>query len=183
MRLAVPGVTIDLIGPPTCELIDERGRRAVEARLGPDPLRRDGTLARFEQALLRRPDRAVGDALLDQRVAAGVGNIYRAEALFLLGIHPKTPVKRLLATERDALWTTLRDLLRRGVREGTIPLAPEERTDDGREFYVYGEEICRRCGGRITDFPLSGRRMYVCRACQPRRRRGGGIIPAAAAAG
>ena len=83
-------------------------------------------------------------------------------------------MKRLGPAGRDALWTTLRDLLRRGVREGTVTLTPEERTDDGRELYVYGEESCRRCGGRITDFPLSGRRMYLCRSCQPRRRRGGG---------
>lgn len=184
MRLAVPGLTIDLIGPPTCELITENERLEVEARLGPDPLGRNAGregLARFHAAVTRRPDRAIGDALLDQRVAAGVGNIYRIEALFLRGIHPLTPVKRLAASDVEALWKTLTTLLRRGLREGTVtvdpseslhPLAMPERAEtEEDDFYVYGAATCRRCGGRVSVFPLSGRRMYACPTCQPRRRR------------
>src|SRR5438093_823918 len=84
MRLAAEGVTIDLIGPPTCELIKESGQREIVARLGPDPLRADADSGVVLENLRRR-SRPIGDALLDQRVLSGVGNIYRNEALFLAG--------------------------------------------------------------------------------------------------
>jgi len=184
MRLEVPGLTIDLIGPPTCELVTEKERREIEARLGPDPLESDSaSLGRFHAAVSRRPDRTIGDALLDQRVAAGVGNIYRIEALFLRGIHPLTPAKKLDDDARVALWKTLEALMRRGVREGTVtvargePIHPRAAAARGGEggfeddFYVYGSDVCRRCGGRVEVFPLSGRRMFACRTCQPRRRK------------
>jgi endonuclease-8 len=179
LRLAAEPVTVDLIGPPTCELITESDRLAILARLGPDPLRDDADPEVVRAALLKRPDRPIGDALLDQRVVAGAGNIYRNEALFLTGIHPLRPSGRISAEEWSALWKTLRDLLRRGVREGTVtvavgeaahPRAAGERTP-GDDFYVYGMTVCRRCGSRLRELPLSGRRMFACPSCQPKPRR------------
>ena len=178
LRLAAEPVTVDLIGPPTCELITEKERLAIFARLGPDPLRDDADPEVVRAALLRRPDRPIGDALLDQRVVAGAGNIYRNEALFLTGIHPLRPSGRISPEEWRALWETLRDLLRRGVREGTVtvaagepahPRAAGERTP-GDDFYVYGMKVCRRCGSRLRELPLSGRRMFACPSCQPKPR-------------
>ncbi len=121
LRLATREVTTDLIGPPTCELIPEFARRKLLARLGPDPLRRDFDPDRALAALAKRPRRTIGDALLDQRVLAGVGNIYRAEALFLTGIHPKRPSASLSAEEWERLWKTVRALMRRGAVRGTHP--------------------------------------------------------------
>ena len=77
LRLAAESVTVDLIGPPTCELITESDRLAILARLGPDPIRDDADPEVVRAALQKRPDRPIGDALLDQRVIAGAGNIYR----------------------------------------------------------------------------------------------------------
>ena len=68
-------------------------------RLGPDPLRRDFDPDRAWESLQKRPRRAIGDALLDQRVIAGAGNIYRNEALFLTGIHPLRPSGRVTPEE------------------------------------------------------------------------------------
>jgi endonuclease-8 len=178
LRLAAEPVTVDLIGPPTCELITEEERLAILARLGPDPIRADAEPEIVRAALERRPDRPIGDALLDQRVLAGAGNIYRNEALFLTGIHPLRPSRRISPEEWLALWGTLRALMRRGVREGTVtvnpgeaphPRAAAERTP-GDDFYVYGMTICRRCGSRLRELPLSGRRMFACPTCQPKRR-------------
>ena len=175
MRLATRAVTVDLIGPPTCELITEKERRAILARLGPDPLRDDADPDRV-LAELRRRARPIGDALLDQRVIAGVGNIFRNEALFLAGIHPLRRSDRLSVAEWRRLWETTERLMRRGLRPGGLS------TVDRREpahaaaarpardaFYVYEREVCRRCGGAIRQFPLSGRRMWACANCQPRR--------------
>ncbi|PYQ36796.1 MAG: DNA glycosylase [Acidobacteria bacterium] len=177
LRLAAPPVTVDLIGPPMCELITEEKRRAILARLGPDPLRGDADPDGVRAALDARPERSIGDALLDQRVVAGIGNIYRNEALFLTGIHPLRPWRRLSAEEWGALWDTLRELMQRGVGEGTVTVAPGEeahpralasRSPEDDDFYVYGQTICRRCGSRLREMPLSGRRMFACPECQPK---------------
>jgi endonuclease-8 len=179
LRLSASPVTLDLIGPPTCELVGEAERLSILARLGPDPLRDDSDPEAVRAALAKRPRRPIGDALLDQRVIAGAGNIYRTEALFLTGIHPLRPSGRLSDDEWAALWGTLSRLMRRGVGEGTVtvdssetphPRAAGERSDDD-DFYVYGMTVCRRCGSRLRELPLSGRRMFACPTCQPKRRR------------
>jgi endonuclease-8 len=178
MRLAGPGVVTDLIGPPTCEIIPEFARRALLARLGPDPLREDFDPDRVWAALARRPRRAIGDALLDQGVLAGVGNIYRNEALFLTGIHPLRESESVTAAEWDALWRSTRKLMRRGVVQKEIRTVasaelahPRSGRGPGDSFYVYQQEVCRRCARPITEFPLSARRMFACPRCQPGRRR------------
>ncbi|HWZ86653.1 MAG TPA: DNA-formamidopyrimidine glycosylase family protein [Thermoanaerobaculia bacterium] len=177
MRLTGADVVADLIGPPTCEIIPEFARRALLARLGPDPLREDFDPGRAWAALAKRPRRAIGDALLDQAVLAGVGNIYRAEALFVTGIHPLRPAGSITAQEWDGLWRAVRKLMRRGVVQKEIrtvaaaePAHPDSGRGAGDTFYVYQQEVCRRCSAPISEFPLSARRMFACPICQPRRR-------------
>ena len=155
----------------------EAERLAIVARLGPDPLRRDADPLIAWERIERRPDRPIGDALLDQRVVSGIGNIYRNEVLFLHGIHPLRPAKRVTREEWLAMWETLRRLMTRGVRERTVTVETAEvphpaaaaRDPEDDDFYVYGQTVCRRCGSRIRDFPLSGRRMFACPSCQLRR--------------
>src|SRR5262245_53810954 len=174
MRLSTPDVTTDLIGPPTCELIPRFAQRQVLDRLGPDPLRKEFDPQAVWRNLQKRPKRPIGDALMDQKVLAGVGNIYRNEALFLAGIHPLRRAGRLTAAQWGRLWRELRRLMRRGVTQAEI------RTTDAKEathplsgrlaeepFYVYQQEICRRCASPIKEFPLTGRRMFACVGCQP----------------
>jgi endonuclease-8 len=179
MRLSAGGVATDLIGPPTCEIIPAFARKALFARLGPDPLRPDFDPDRAWAVLQRRPRRSIGDALLDQGVLAGVGNIYRAEALFLAGIHPLRPSGSVTPSEWESLWRTVRRLMRRGVGQAEIrTVAAKELAHplSGRgpedSFYVYQQEICRHCASPIREFPLSGRRMFACPRCQPPGRRG-----------
>ena len=176
LRMETPSVTTDLIGPPTCELIPEFARRALLARLGPDPLRPDFDPDRARENLRRRPRRAIGDALLDQSVIAGVGNIYRNEALFLTGIHPLRTAESLSAEEWENVWRTTRALMRRGVVQARVrtilakdPAHPMSGRGPEDDFYVYQQEICRRCATPIREFPLSARRMFACPRCQPRR--------------
>ncbi len=172
MRMAAPGVTIDLIGPPTCELIPEAKRQKIVARLGPDPLRRDADPAAAWENLRRRR-RPIGDALLDQRVLSGVGNIYRNEVLFLTGIHPLRSTHRLTWPEWEKLWQTLQTLMRRGAVTGRIrtvaPLEmphPRAHRDPDDDFYVYRQRRCRRCGSTLRELPLSARRVFACPRCQ-----------------
>ena len=74
------------------------------------------------------PDRPVADVLLDQRIAAGVGNVFKSEALFVVGIHPLTPIGALDAATRRRLWTTAHRQLRANARPGPAPDDGDRRT-------------------------------------------------------
>ena len=154
-RIVDKKVCVDLIGPNTCELVDVAGRDAIVARLGPDPLRDDADPERAWLALQRRRV-PIGQALLDQRVIAGVGNVFRAEALFTHRISPTRPANELTRDEFDAIWITLRDLLRKGVEEQRISTRN-----------VYRSEVCPNCGTPIKRWDMAGRWAYACPACQP----------------
>lgn len=176
MRLAAGDVVVDLIGPTRCEVVDEAGKAAITAKLGPDPLRRGADPTRFRARLARRRG-PIGPALMDQTVIAGVGNVFRAEALFVHGIHPETPVPSLTAAQVDALWSTLQTMLRLGVREGRIMTVDAaeigvRRRDLTRENgrYVYRQPACLRCGTEVRRWEMAGRWVYACESCQPRRR-------------
>jgi endonuclease-8 len=104
----------------------------------------------MEEAMRRltaKPGRPVGEALLDQRNLAGIGNMYKAEACFLFGVHPATPVGDV---------TRLRDLVDRcrQLLDINKTRAQQSTTGDlrrGRELWVYGRrgQPCRRCGTAI----------------------------------
>ena len=117
LRLASDAVAWDLVAPSTCELLDDAGVRRVTGRLGPDPLRADADVERV-LASLRSERRAIGAVLLDQAVLAGVGNVFRNEALHAVGVHPARPGASLDDAERRALWAVLVAMMtpRRGRR-------------------------------------------------------------------
>lgn len=168
VRMTGPIFTVDLRGPRVCEIVDELQRAALIARLGPDPIRKRTSPARFA-ARLARTRAPVGAVLLDQSAIAGVGNVYRAELLFLVHIDPRRPANRLTREEVVAIWTLARRLMRAGVTDGRIlttkygalaPAHPRQRT------YVYKQHRCVRCGGAIDHVRLAGRPCYFCPRCQ-----------------
>lgn len=174
MRMVAEGVLLDLIGPTACEVVDADGRAMIVARVGPDPLRKDANPERAWAKLSRRKG-PIGPALMDQQVFAGVGNVFRAEALFVHGIHPETPIPQITREQFDALWATLKRMLHLGVKEGRIMTVDEAELglrrrdltpDNGR--YVYRQEACLRCGHPVRRWDMAGRWSYACEACQPR---------------
>lgn len=173
MRLVSARGTIDLAGPNVCRLGSVADRDAVVARLGPDPLRRD---ARPEVAIERmgRSAQPIGAVLLDQRVIAGVGNVFRAEALFVHGIHPALPARDCTAEQRAALWSTLATMLRNGVRDRRIVTidrtrfpVPRGSARRGDTTYVYHRTECLICAGEVARLTLGGRDCWYCPTCQP----------------
>lgn len=178
LRLEGPRATVDLVGATVCELVDPARRAQIVGRLGPDLLvdaRASDDAERVWQHLSRSPV-PIGVALLDQRVLSGVGNVYRAEALFVNGIHPERPANSLSRAEFDAVWDTLRRMLRQGVEDRRIvTVHPAERAAAGPDgavapadaFYVYMQQCCRRCGGPIRAWRLGTRTAYACERCQP----------------
>ena len=174
MALRAGETTIYLSGPTDCRLIDAGEEDAIRNRLGPDPLA-DGDAAAFAANLDRRTV-GIGAALLDQKAVAGIGNVYRAEALFLEGIHPDTRARDIGEDRAARLWDRMTDLLRAGERAGRIvtvdpaevgaatprDLAREER------LYVYKRagEPCRRCGAAVGSWESAGRSIWACESCQ-----------------
>ncbi|MGW3656879.1 Fpg/Nei family DNA glycosylase [Streptomyces sp. NPDC005151] len=180
LRLANDEHHADLRGPTTCALITEPEKRAIHGRLGPDPLRTDEDGERAWQRISRSRI-TVAALLMDQKVIAGVGNVYRAEVLFRHGIDPYRPGKDLTRAEWEAMWDDLVMLMREGVRNNRIDtVRPEHlpeamgrapRVDDhGGEVYVYRRthQPCHICGTEVRTADLAARNLFWCPACQPR---------------
>jgi endonuclease VIII len=144
---------------PVLEL--EKGRKL---RLGPDILDRPPDVDAMVANLRRAADRGIGDALLDQRLVAGIGNLWKAEALWAARVSP---------------WTRVRDLSDDELR-ATLEAAAasmRESVDSGRQRRnVYRRHVCPRCGGVIASRGQGddNRTTYWCPACQ-----GGERSPAA----
>jgi endonuclease VIII len=171
-RVVGAGHAIDLIGATACDLLTADEVDALVARLGPDPIRRDADPQRAWAALQRRSI-GIGRALMDQAVLAGVGNVYRAEILFVHGVHPELPARELPRETWDAMWQTLVEWLRRGVRQRRIITTdpaeigrPHSRMRRDERLYVYKREACRRCATPIRRWDLAGRWAYACESCQ-----------------
>ena len=174
LRMVTDAAWMDLRGPTACEVLEPAGRAAVLARLGPDPLRRD---ADPDQAWARlsRSARGIGSLLMDQRVIAGIGNVYRAESLFRSGLDPFRAGATLHEAEWSRLWSDLRNLLRSGVSTGRIiTTRPEDRssrsqrvpTKDAHYVYRRAGLPCRVCGAVVRTSEVDGRRLYWCPECQ-----------------
>lgn len=181
LRVADDQVAADLHGPQWCRAITASERAAVIEASGPDPLRADADSERG-WSRVRRSAKPIAALLMDQKIAAGVGNIYRAEVLFRHGIAPLTPGERLRHATWQAMWGDLVGLMASGVTDGRIDtVRPEhepevmgrEARDDphGGEVYVYRRagQPCLVCGTEVRVADLAGRNLYWCPRCQRRR--------------
>lgn len=141
----------------------ERDGDAV-AHLGPDLLGEDWDPALAAANLTADPDRPIAEALLDQRVLAGVGNVYSNELCFLFGHLPTAPVRdiadphRLVSRARDMLW----------LNRFRWNRCTTGDTRTGRQLWVYGRSgrACLRCGTRINVDDSGERVTYWCPSCQ-----------------
>lgn len=179
MRIISDGAFAELRGPTVCEVLDADEKRSTVRRIGPDPIRRDAD-PETAWARVHRSAAPFGGLLMDQRVFAGVGNIYRAEALFRHGIWPYRPGRDVSRAEFDGVWADLVALMTAGTRRGRIDTvraqhmpeamgrAPREDRHGG-EVYVYRRDgqPCLVCGSPVHVAVLQGRKLYWCPTCQP----------------
>ncbi len=153
--------------------LDSVRERIVHGRLGPDlvkdPFDAASIVARAREFL--EPDTLLADVLLDQRVACGIGNVYKSEVLF---IERLLPTPELGATPDAALAACYRcaaDLLRRNLGRG--PRTTRFERDGAGRTWVYGRDgrPCLRCDGRIETARLGRhqRSTYWCPGCQSER--------------
>jgi len=173
LRLEMDDVAWELTGPMRCALVTPDEKRAVTARLGPDPLRRNADPTRFRDRVLASA-KPIGLLLMEQDVIAGVGNVYRSEVLNIVGIDPRRPGRSLHPDEVDAIWAEVVRQLRLGVRRNRIVTMdraelskPISRLLRGEGRYVYKQERCGRCGTELDVFDVAGRTAWSCPTCQP----------------
>jgi formamidopyrimidine-DNA glycosylase len=164
------------------------GRLTLDAsalqRLGPEPLGPEFTLDRFAGALARS-SQSIKVKLLDQSLAAGVGNIYASEALFRAGIAPARPARKLRQAQVQQLWQAIRDVLAEAIACGsTVPLnfigpgkpdglfyfgrapgAPDYYEERLRVYDRAGRP-CPQCGTPIKRRVQAGRSTFYCPRCQ-----------------
>ena len=153
------------------------GRDNADGTLGPEPL----TLGAAQLAQrLARTKRAIKNALLDQTVIAGLGNIYVDESLFAAGIHPLTRADKLTTEQVARLTRSIKQVLRRALRHRGSTLRDYADAEGGRgafqllhKVYDRADRPCATCKTPITRIVLGGRSTCFCRKCQPRGRRRG----------
>jgi endonuclease-8 len=157
------------------ELIRTSAEERALGHLGPDLLGPDWDAAEAVRRLVAEPQRPIGEALMDQTNLAGIGNLYKAETLFLRGISPWQPAGEV--PKLDEMVELARQLLDANKeRIGQVTTGNPAR---GQETWVYGRagRPCRRCGTPVRRAnqgqPTQDRVTFWCPRCQP------GALPSA----
>jgi endonuclease-8 len=165
---------------PVAEFLDDHAlaRSPALRRLGPDLLGEAFDPAEARQRLRAGPDQPMSEVPLDQSIAAGAGNVYRSEALFLAKLDPARMASAVSDAEIEALFALLRKLMLANVATGasgqivtyTGLRRTTGRSDPGERLWVYGRgnKPCRRCGTPIAYRKVGpdARGLYVCPKCQ-----------------
>jgi endonuclease VIII len=146
------------------EILDRQHDEDAVAHLGPDLLGADWDPQAAVSNLIAEPERPLAEALLDQRVMAGIGNVYCNELCFISGRLPTAPVSslpdpaRLVMRAREMLWANRSRWSRCTTGD----------TRSGRQLWVYGRagQSCRRCGTPIRSDDSGERVAYWCPVCQ-----------------
>jgi formamidopyrimidine-DNA glycosylase len=161
----------------TIWLLDEKGWESYTARIGPEPLADEFTADVFVERI-GGTRQAIKKAIMDQRLMAGVGNIYANEALFKAGIDPSRRSDRIERADLERLYGIVRNVLEDAIAaKGTT--VRDYRTGTGEtgtfqdvlEVYGRGGEPCPQCGAQLaTTHAIDGRATTFCWRCQGKRR-------------
>lgn len=168
VRLESATHVVDCNGPTACEVLDAEGVAKLMARLGPDILRDDADPERAF-ARIRKSRAPIGQLVMDQKVIAGLGNIYRTEILWRQRIHPEREGRSLSQAELDAFWADAAALLRIGVEQRaiiTVDGATRGKSRYGARTNIFKKKTCPRCGGAIRQLAMAGRKVFCCETCQ-----------------
>jgi endonuclease VIII len=170
--LGVPDVVAVCFASPVVEVLTDRdvARHPQLRLLGPDLCDPDADIDTATTRMERfcPPERTIGEVLLDQRVACGVGNVYRSEVAFLHGLDPSTALQDVGEDTRRSLLATAAELLQDNLIGG------DRTTVSGQvpgSLWVYGRngEPCRTCTTPIErgHLGVQARVVYRCPTCQP----------------
>ena len=182
MRIVVGTADFEAVGfdIPVAEMIKGKDlRRHDELRqLGPDLLAEDFDADEAARRIRARGTAEIADVLLNQRVLAGIGNVYKSEVLFSCGVSPFAVVSSLSDPAIDCLVATGRRFLRANVTDHLAAMTTytgfrrtTRRSDPKERLWVYGRagDPCRKCGTPISlrAQGRDARLTYWCEKCQP----------------
>lgn len=171
------GHTLALCDPRRFGSVDLVAQAALDswpafAALGPEPLGDALSAAHLKAALAGRVA-AIKLMLLDQRIVAGLGNIYVCEALFRAGIDPRKPAGRVAAAALARLVPAIKAVIAEAIEAGGSTLRDYAQPDGelgyfSKRFDVYDREgqRCTRCDGLIKRTAQGGRSTWLCGRCQ-----------------
>ena len=154
-------------------------RSTMVPKLGPDLLSEDFSETEARSRLMAQADSDVADALLNQRVMAGLGNVYKSEVCFACQVNPFRKVSTLTANEVDCILDRSRKFMAANVADGagdgiityTGPRRTTHAANQGERLWVYGRQgrECRRCGATVLmrKQGSGARSTYWCPECQP----------------
>jgi endonuclease-8 len=169
---------------PVAEFVTAKdlATRDPVARLGPDLLGREFDRDEAVRRLIASGHQPIAMSLLDQRLVAGIGNVYKSEVLFLAGVNPFTPASAVAPEALERMMDLARGLLKDNVIEGSSGQIQTYRNlrqtnrsmDPDQNLWVYGRagKPCRKCGTPIDmkKMGIEARSTYWCGECQAESR-------------
>lgn len=145
---------------------------SVLSQLGPEPLSDDFDGKYLHTALSKRKG-AIKNAIMDNKVVVGVGNIYASESLFMSGIHPKRAANKVSLARCNLLAGFIKAVLEKAIGEGGTTLKDFTQTDGSPGYFaqqlnVYGraDQPCNQCGSLIKKQVIGQRSSFYCPKCQ-----------------
>jgi endonuclease VIII len=181
MRIVIATSAFEAVGfnIPVAEFLEPRALARQEdlRRMGPDLLGDTFDAAEAIRRFRERPELSIADALLNQRIVAGAGNVYKSEVLFLCGVNPLVRVADITDAQLAAILSTARKHLQANVIDPTAAIVTyrgyrrtTRRADPSERLYVYGRagKPCRRCGTLVVlrAQGANARLTYWCPQCQ-----------------
>lgn len=164
---------VELRGPMDCSVYTQEMWEKLLTRLGPDPLNGDGPEKMIARVAKSR--KVIAELLMDQQVAAGVGNIFRAELLFRAKQSPFTPGREVEDRALRSIWKDAGALMKAGMVDRRIVTTKPEDRPHGESavlkeeaHYVYRRQgrPCFICGTKIVTQVMAGRNLFWCPSCQ-----------------
>ncbi len=169
----------DETGYTWARVMDQAALEERLAGIGPEPLE-EGFGVKYLRETLSRRRAQIKSLLLDQKVVAGIGNIYADEILYDAGLHPRCKANTLLAEDWETLHGAILKNLSAGIEHrGTTfslyrdVLGRKGRHQDHLRVFLRAGKPCPGCGGKVIKERVGGRATFLCPRCQRENRREG----------
>jgi len=140
-------------------------------KIGPEPLEESFKFLNFKRQVLKKPNGKIKQVLMDQEIIAGIGNIYSDEILWLVGVHPVSPVSKIPSEVLKKIFLAMKKVLKKGIDFGGDSTS-DYRTPDGkrgsfqyhhRAYQKTGSDCSKpKCEGKISKIKIFGRSAHFC---------------------
>ena len=155
------------------EILTEKELEKELSELGLEPLDRNFTFEKFKEAILKKKKGKIKKVLMDQKIIAGIGNIYSDEILWEAKIHPLKDVSKISEERLKKIYFAMREILKKAIQLKGESISDYRRIsgekgyfDRERKVYRREGEKCLRCGTKIKKIKIAQRSAYFCPKCQ-----------------